>query len=220
MTAAPIAPSRRSSHAWRRSIALISREAGKVYVTCVLRLRPRPTRPCLPTPRLSLRSVIIAPSARAASRRAEPGRAAARRDRAGARRRSPPGGARLPRPPRRRVHDPEGRARRARARERRRRRAHAGGPPRPRVPPRQARTRRPGALRPVSRARRSAPGNFSPAVSGILPIFDMNPAANCEHRMRRDERRSKRLTTAGERPTSSVAQPSEWTMTSAHAGRG
>jgi len=33
MTAAPIAPSRRSSHAWRRSIALISREAGKVYVT-------------------------------------------------------------------------------------------------------------------------------------------------------------------------------------------
>ena len=68
MTAAPIAPSRRSSHAWRRSIALISREAGKVYVTCVLRLRPRPTRPCLPTPRLSLRSVIIAPSARAASR--------------------------------------------------------------------------------------------------------------------------------------------------------
>ena len=58
MTAAPIAPSRRSSHAWRRSIALISREAGKVYVACVLRLRPRPTRPCLPTPRLSLRSAI------------------------------------------------------------------------------------------------------------------------------------------------------------------
>src|SRR5439155_1576184 len=96
-----------------------------------------------------------------------------------ARRPPPPGAPALPRPPRRGFHDPEGGARRARARNRRRGRAPAvgggGGPPRPRVPPRQARTRRPGALRPVSRARRSAPGNFSPAVSGILPIFDTEP---------------------------------------------
>src|SRR5205823_3459739 len=37
---------------------IIAAAAERLRSTCVLRLWPRPTRPCLPTPRLSLRSGI------------------------------------------------------------------------------------------------------------------------------------------------------------------
>ena len=50
-TAAPQTSRSRPDH-------FIAAAAERLRSTCVLRLWPRPTRPCLPTPRLSLRSAI------------------------------------------------------------------------------------------------------------------------------------------------------------------
>src|SRR5439155_1149986 len=85
--------------------------------------------------------------------------------RRGARRDTPPGGARVPRPPGRRVRNPEGGAPRARARQRRRR-AHAvgrgGSASRPRLSAWPAAARSPDALT-ISARRRDRGARAAPA---------------------------------------------------------